>query len=114
MEKAIGVEPRPGTVVDNGKPTAHKVPWKFSDMEKMYPSVTFTPEETIPITVHGLKYQLIADQPISVPSIVKDIYDDHRKAGRSSPKVFVSSAGDVVGITPGAGPLEPERFVEKT
>lgn len=98
----------PGTVVDSGKPSARKIPWTLKDMEK-YPKRVFTPEETVPVTVHGLKYQLIADQEITVPSIVYDIYMEHRKSMRDQRNIIYTPMGPV-SKSPGAGALEPEAI----
>ena len=103
---------RPGMIVDRGKPSARKVPWTEKAMRETYLEVTFTPEETVPVTVNGVRFQLISDRPATVPSVVRDIYDEHRKARRSQSKVIMTSSGPV-NVLPGAGALEPEAFVEK-
>lgn len=111
-EEALLADRKPGQILDRTKLTARKVPWTRRDITGGYPAVTFTPEETIPITVHGQRWQLISDQVITVPSIIKEIYDEHRRAIRASPRVLVSPAGDTVHVLPGAGGLEPEATRE--
>ena len=102
----------PGQIEEAGELTARKVHWTFHDAEKLYPPVTFTPEETIPVTFNGLTVQLMADQPITVPSCFKGIYDEHRRLVRQSAKPFWTPGG-VVSVTPGAGALGPEQFTEQ-
>jgi len=105
-KKATEVKPLPGTVLDKNLPSARKVPWTYNDMS-IYPQVTFTPEETIKITVHGLMYQLISDHEVTVPSIIQEIYMEHRKALRKQPGVIYTDTGPVK-VSAGAGALEPE------
>lgn len=95
----------PGTIVDRGKPSARKVPWTRGYLKTAFPQVTFVPEETIPITVQGITFQLIADQEVTVPSVVRGIYDDHRKAMRRHPVI------PGVNVNLGYGGLEPEKIV---
>jgi len=78
-----------------------------SDIAEQYPEVEFTPEETIPVTVHGVRYQLRQDVAIKVPSIVKDVYDESRRERR---KAIVVPG---INIATGAGGLEAEKYVEK-
>lgn len=104
-------QPKPGTILDYGKPSSRKVPWTYKDME-VYPKKTFTPEETMKVTVHGLTYQLLADQEITVPSIVYEEYAKYRKAMRDQSTIIMTNMGPVT-KTPGAGGLEPEQFVKK-
>ena len=72
----------PGTILNRGLPTESKVHWTRRAIEETYGKVTFTPNETIPVCVNGVTYQLSADREITVPSIVKDVYDQHRAATR--------------------------------
>jgi len=103
-------KPPPGTIIDKGKPSARKVPWTYKDM-KQFPEVTFTPEETIKIIYNGLLYQLVADRETIVPSVIKGLYDDHRKAMRKQSDTIMTNFG-VVKVSAGAGALEPEAFIE--
>ena len=77
---AVSVEESPElppvTIVDKGLPTVHKTSKK--GLLPLYPVVTFVPAETIPVIVHGVRFQLIADVPFTGPSIVQDIYMNHR------------------------------------
>ena len=107
-------ERKPGQILDNGKSTARKVPWQRSEVEKTYPKVTFTPEENIHVTVHGHIWYLHADETVTVPSIIKDIYDEHRRQNRKNSASYrITPAGDAVHVSLGAGALEPEKFIEK-
>ena len=105
--KEDATERIPGMILDAGKLTTHKLPYKRSDLERIYPMLTFTPEETIPITLQGITYQLEADKPITVPSAIKDIYDNYRKSRRQSAGVLMTAYGPV-NVQPGVGALEPE------
>ena len=79
-----------------------KTPWTRGDVDRAFPPVTFTPEETIPVTYNGVRYLLIADVECCVPSCIKDIYDNHRKAVRRGTHI------PGVTVWGGAGPLPPE------
>lgn len=88
----------PGKIVRGAK-TA----WTDADLVKAHGLTTFTPEETIPVTINGVGYQLIADYEITVPRIVKQIYDEHRKRARS-----IGAGLAALGITKeGEGGLPP-------
>ena len=67
----------PGKIVRGAK-TA----WTDADLVKAHGLATFTPEETIPVTINGVRYQLLADWEMTVPKIVKQIYDEHRRKAR--------------------------------
>lgn len=74
----------PGTYVKvfedkQGNTMYRKVHWTRPAVAAAYPAVTFTPNETMEILPHGVKYIVTADVEITVPSIVKDIYDVQRK-----------------------------------
>ncbi len=81
-----------------------KTPWTVKEMDKAYGIITFTPEETIPITVSGIKFQLFADREITCPSIVKWTYDDYRKRTRG---IGRDLAGRGI-VKMGGGALSPE------
>ncbi len=68
----------PGKVV-----RGHKTVTTDADLVKAHGVVTFTPEETIPITVNGVRYQCFADYEMTVPKNIKQIYDEHRKRQRN-------------------------------
>lgn len=90
-EAEIG-ERRPGKIV-KGRKIAHT----RADIDNIYPKVTFIPEENIPVTIQGVTYWLFADQEVTVPSEVKNIYDRHRAAMRRYGRNSI-----------GVGGLEPE------
>jgi len=105
-EEAAGPK-LPGQIEDAGELVARKVHWTMHDAERLYPPVAFTPEETIPVTFNGLTIQLRADQPITVPSCFKGIYDEHRRLVRQSARPFMTPGG-IVDVAPGAGALPPQ------
>lgn len=72
-------ERAPGSYVEvardhAGAPVYRKVRWTKPAIAKAYPSVTFEPRVTIDVAPHGVTYHLIANQEVTVPSIVKDVY----------------------------------------
>ena len=72
----------PGTIMDPDKPSKMKVPWTQRDMDEVYGKVTFTPRSDTPVTVNGVRFYLKQDEEITVPSIVKDVYEDHLRMQR--------------------------------
>ena len=80
---AIETGQRPGEIYEDGKdpttgrPIYRKRRWSRADILKQYEPVTFVPMLTIPVRPHGVikGWELIAGVTITVPSIVKDIYD---------------------------------------
>lgn len=77
-------EIRPGTYVRVGTdatnaPIMGKVRWTREWIARTYPAVTFTPARSMVVAPHGISYNLGAEIEVTVPQIVKDIYDDVRK-----------------------------------
>ena len=75
---------KPGTILSAGKdqrgdPIYFKKTWTRGDMERMYEKRTFTPQWTVPVTVQRVTYQLVAGQEITVPSIIKDVYESRMR-----------------------------------
>lgn len=75
---------RPGTYVQvgidaSGTPIMGKVRWTRDWIERTYPHVTFTPARSMRVAPHGIAYDLAADYEVTVPQIVKDLYDDVRR-----------------------------------
>lgn len=75
---------RPGTYVQvgidaSGTPIMGKVRWTREWITKTYPQVTFTPTRSMRVAPHGIAYDLAAEYEITVPQIVKDLYDDVRR-----------------------------------
>ena len=60
-----------------GKPVLLKRKWKRPDVERLYPTVTFAPTLSIPVSPHGVRpaWILVPGKIVTVPSIVKDIHD---------------------------------------
>ena len=76
---------RPGEYVEDGKDPAtgrtsyRKRRWSRAEIERCYPAVTFLPMVSMPVKPHGITkngWELVAGQPITVPSIVKDLYQN--------------------------------------
>ncbi len=76
--KSVGEPRTPGATVRGGK-----VPWTRGDIERTFPMVTFMPEETVPVSWNGVRYQLLEGIEATVPSCIKGIYDDYRRRVRS-------------------------------
>jgi hypothetical protein len=94
-------ERRPGKVI-----RGVKTPWTKKDVEAIFPPVTFIPDENIPVTYNGVRYQLFADIETTVPSIIKQIYDDYKAAKRRQGKGVMTSTGFAPVL--GQGGLPPE------
>ncbi len=56
-----------------------KTAWTKRDLEEKFPLVTWTPEETIPLCFNGVHYQAFMGFEWVTPSVIKTIYDNHRK-----------------------------------
>ena len=83
----------PGRVIRGAK-----TPWTRRDVDNVFPPVTFIPEETIPVTYNGVRYQLFSDVEMTVPSIIRDIYVEHRRRARQSVTQSLASIGvDILG-----------------
>ena len=76
-----------------------KTPWTAKDIERVFPLCEFTPEETIPVTYQGVKYQLFSGVSMVTPTIIRDIYLEHRRKMR---RVGSELAGRGVEIAAGA------------
>lgn len=72
-------ERTPGSIV-----AGRKTPTTMIDVKKMFPEVTFVPDESLPVSFNGVKVHLRSGEEITVPSIFKGIYDDHRRAMRQA------------------------------
>ena len=101
----------PGTIIDRNKLTARKVPWTLHSLLEVFGEVTFTPEETMPVNVNGVRVILEADKPFTGPACFKGVYDESRKA-RRSPSRIATSIG-LVEVYPWAGALTPEPTRER-
>ena len=66
-------------------------------MERLYPMVELTPDENIPVTVNGVRYDLFADKPCKVPSIIRDTYIEHRRLNRQT-KTITNEMGALVNL----------------
>jgi hypothetical protein len=51
-----------------------------------FPTVTFTPEETVPLTFQGRTVQAYAGVPLTCPSCFKEIYDKKRSVAQDDSK----------------------------
>lgn len=101
--ESIPKEVKPGDVI-NG----YKVAWTWGEMLKRFPIVTFTPEETIPLTWNGVRVQALSQIEMHVPQPFKAIYDQHRREMGRKVKIEGREGFDTT-IALGAGALEPLR-----
>lgn len=72
--------PKPGEYIVVGKDRLgteeiRKRPWTRGEIDATYPKVTFTPRFSVPVTVNGHTWNLVANVDATVPSVVKDRYD---------------------------------------
>ena len=81
-----------------------KTPWTVKEMDKAYGITTFTPEETIPMTISGIKFQLFEGIEMTCPTIVKVEYDNYRRRIRRIGRDLVGRGIQHMG----GGPLPPE------
>ena len=80
-----------------------KTIYTYQDLEKMFPYVSFRPEETIPLTFQGVKVQCFAGFEMHVPKCFKDIYDNHRREkGRHAETLREANMEDL-GVLPAGG-----------
>ena len=93
----------PGQVVRGTKTT-----WTKADMDRIYGICEFTPEETVPITINGIRYQCIAGYTMLCPTIVKQVYENRKRVLRESGKVLPHDLGYETIVELGAGALPPE------
>ena len=82
-----------------------KTPWTYGDVDRAFPPCTIMPEETIPVTYNGVRYQLLSGVEMTVPTIIRDIYFEHRRRTRDAGK---SLKGMGIMVEAGAGGLPPE------
>ena len=94
-----------GIDASTGRPVMRKRRYSRSDIEKMYPAVTFAPSLTLNARPHGISYSLEASKIVTVPSIVRDIHDavvfsirrqseGYRVSDEQSKRVFDAAKSD--------------------
>ena len=105
IQNESGGERVPGKVV-NGQKTIYTE----NDLIKMFPIVTFTPEETVPLIFNGVRYQAMNGVEMHVPQCIKEIYDRHKRELRKRPEL--PEEGYVNEVALGVGALEPERTIK--
>ena len=108
VQQKVETQPKirtPGSIV-----AGSKVAYTYQDLCKMFPIVTFTPEETIGLTFQGIRVQALEGKEMHVPKCFKNIYDQHRAAmrygARGMPQVGYVNVEEL-----GAGAL-PSRATE--
>ena len=101
-EVKIEAEPegrKPGLTRGSSKTT-----YTYPDLCDMFPTVSFTPEETIPLTFQGVKVQAYDGIEMHVPRCFKTIYDHHRKELKQMKETLLEAGL----LDLGAGGLPPE------
>jgi len=88
-------------------PGGLKVAYSRKDLDRIYGICGFVPEETLPVTVHGVRYQLITGVPMMCPTIIRDTYLRHREILRTA-AAGKFDTGFETQIDLGAGALPPE------
>ncbi len=89
-----------------------KTSYNYSDLVKMFPVVSFVPEETIPLSFNGVRVQAIEGYEMHVPKCFYDIYQQHRAMLRGKKLLPESEQGYIPEIGLGAGALPPEEYKE--
>ena len=79
----ISTDRTPGSTTPEG----NKVTWTHKDQVARYKIVELEPDETIALTINGVKYQLIAGARHYVPEPVKAAYDLRKRNMRTLPKL---------------------------
>jgi len=85
----------------------NKAGYTYQHLCKMFPVVSFTPDETIPLTWNGVSVMAISGLEMHTPKCFKDLYDRHRQAVRESFREVRKLNPDLI-IDVGAGPLPSE------
>lgn len=62
--------------------TRAKTPWTYKDLEQAYGIHEFTPDETIGVTVSGIRVQLLDNVTMTAPKCFYDIWMRSRNARR--------------------------------
>jgi len=92
----------PGRVVGGQKTT-----WTYKDLERHFRITSFVPEETIPITINGVRVQLLEGIEITCPECYHQVYQQHRAGMRQRPSL--PDLGFINEVLIGAGGLPPRR-----
>lgn len=104
----------PGTVIGKGTQRARKVPWTMATIREVYPDITFTPEQTLPVTFNGVSMHLVSGVEVTCPSVFKGLYDDYRASVRRHGSGNVATPYGGVTVLSGAGALPPETGTPPT
>lgn len=101
VEKRVQETPKeriPGATVGGSK-TAYG----YGDLVRMFPIVTFIPEETILLTYQGVPVQAYNGVEMHVPECFKKIYDNHRKELREHARTIRAAGLIDLGVMPETG-----------
>ena len=101
VETPVPTGRKPGQIIQG-----RKTIYTRRDLDNIYGLCEFTPDETIKVTVQGVPFQLIVGVSMIAPTIVKDIYEQHKKELRNAGKGFSESGYESI-VALGAGSLEP-------
>ena len=84
-------EPRQYKPGEYNPHTKGKTPWTMKNLEEAYGIVEFTPDETIPVTVSGIKLMLLDGVTMTAPKCFQDIWLKSREArkGRNTAKTLL-------------------------
>ena len=63
-----------------------KTTYAYQDLCSMFPIVSFTPGETIPLTFQGVKVQAYENVEMHVPECFRSLYERHLREQRSNQK----------------------------
>ncbi len=82
-----------------------KKPWTFEAIKKIFPIVSFIPEETICLTWNGVRQQCYSGVEMHTPKCFYDIYLRYRSETRKAAGALPRDMGFEVTIGIGAGAL---------
>ena len=91
----------PGTIIDKGKPSEHKVPWTKSYFEAQFPKVDFYATESKRITWNGLRYQIEGGKNNNLPQPIIQQYITSLEADRQANEDAVRFYGRTPNVTGG-------------
>lgn len=93
-EKVEGVVEQlpPGTIVERGAITEHKVPWTVRDVWDRYETVEFYAYNDEVVGFQGTKWLIRGGETNKAPSIIRDIYlqsiDAKKKAEKAATDLY--------------------------
>ena len=73
---------RPGEVKNRGTLAEVARDWTARDFAEQFSPKTFTPNESLPLTINGVTYYVRADEEVTLPEPFYGLYMEHKRALR--------------------------------